>query len=140
MAQIRRVVEHDFEPVHRLLEQLMPASLDLRQNIWSRMLARQDYAAWIAEIDGRPAGFIDLYVFPDIGHGRNIALINNLVVDEAFRRRGLGEALLSETVAHCRTHDVIELHLWTDFDNTRALALYEHCGFIRRSLLMELEL
>ncbi|HKX17995.1 MAG TPA: GNAT family N-acetyltransferase [bacterium] len=140
MAQIRRVVEHDFEPVHRLLEQLMPALPDLRQHIWGRMLARQDYAAWIAEIEDRPAGFIDLYVFPDIGHGRNIALINNLVVDEAFRRRGLGEALVNEAVAHCRTHDVIELHLWTEFDNTRALALYERCGFVRRSLLMELGL
>ena len=140
MAQIRRVVEHDFEPVHRLLEQLMPAPPGLRENIWSRMLARQDYAAWIAEIDRRPVGFIDLYVFPDIGHGRNIALINNLVVDEAFRGRGLGGALVGETVAHCRAHDAIELHLWTGFDNTRALALYERCGFVRRSLVMELEL
>lgn len=140
MTQIRRVVERDLELVHRLLEQLMPASSGLREAIWAPMLARQDYAAWIAEIDGRPAGFIDLYVLPDLGHGRNIALINNLVVDEAFRRRGLGEALLNETVAHCRVHDVIELHLWTDFDNTRALALYERCGFVRRSLLMELEL
>lgn len=140
MAQIRRVVEPDFEAVHRLLEQLMPASQGLRRALWSGTLAQENFAAWIAEVDGRPAGFLDLYVFPDVAHGRNIGLINNLVVDEAFRRRGLGEALVNESVAYCRARDVVELHLWTDFDNTRALALYERCGFIRRSLLMEREL
>lgn len=140
MAQIRRAVDQDFEAAHRLLEQLMPAPSNLRHAIWSRTLAHQGYAAWIAEVDGRPAGFIDLYVFPDIGHGRDIGLINNLVVGEEFRRRGLGEALLDETVGYCRARDVVQLHLWTDFDNAGALALYARRGFVRRSLLMELEL
>ena len=140
MADVRRAVEDDFEVVHRLLEQLMPASQQLRQAMWRGTLAQENFAAWIAEVEGRPAGFLDLYVLPDIGHGRNIALINNLVVDQEFRGRRFGEALLNEAVVYCRARDVVELHLWTDFNNTRALALYERCGFIRRSLLMELEL
>lgn len=140
MADVRRVVLSDFEVVHSLLDQLMPASSNLRRDIWRPMLARRDYAAWIAEVGGRPAGFIDVYVLPDIGHGRDIGLINNLVVDERFRRRGLGQELLKAAAAHCRALDAVELHVWTETDNAGAIALYERSGYVRRAVLMELQL
>lgn len=140
MARVRRVTQNDFQVVHGLLDQLMPAALELRRAIWSDTLARDDYTAWIAEIGDEDAGFVDLYVSPDVAHGRNIGLINNLIVDARFRRRGVGEGLLKEAIAYCRQHDVIELHLWTDADNTPALGLYERTGFTRRAVLMELEL
>ena len=140
MARVRRIVESDFEAVHRLLDQLMPAALELRQAIWSATLAQNDYAAWLAEIDGQAAGFVDLYLFPDVGHGRAIGLVNNLVVDSRFRRRGLGEALLKEATAYCRRRDAVELHVWTEADNTPALNLYERVGFTRRAVLLELEM
>ncbi len=34
--------------------------------------------------------------FTDVAHGSKIGLISNLVVDERFRGRGLGEELLRE--------------------------------------------
>jgi ribosomal protein S18 acetylase RimI-like enzyme len=140
MARVRRVTQNDFQVVHRLLDQLMPAALELRRAVWRDTLVRDDYTAWIAEIGGEGAGFVDLYVFPDVGHGRNIGLINNLIVDARFRRRGVGEGLLKEAMACGRQHDVIELHLWTDADNAPALGLYERTGFTRRAVLMELEI
>ena len=140
MARIRRVVESDFDAAHRLLDQLMPASIERRQAIWRDTLAQDAYAAWIAEVDDQAAGFLDLYLFPDIGHGRTIGLVNNLVVDERFRRRGLGESLLKEATAYCRAHDVIELHVWTEPDNAPALGLYERSGFRRRAVLLEQEM
>ncbi|MHB8730640.1 MAG: GNAT family N-acetyltransferase [bacterium] len=140
MPFIRRVVENDLERAHRLLEQLMPAAFALRRAIWRDTLAQDGYAAWIAEVDGQAAGFIDLYLFPDVGHGRTIGLVNNLVVDARFRRRGLGEDLLKEATAYCRQHDVVELHVWTDSDNDPALHLYERAGFARRAVLLELEM
>lgn len=140
MASVRRAIDRDLEALHPLIDQLLPAELARRQTIWPEALAREGYAAWIAEIDGQAAGFVDLYVLPDVGHGRNIGLINTLVVGAGFRRRGVGESLLQETIAHCRRHDVVELHLWTDWNNAPAIALYERIGFAKRSLLMELEM
>jgi ribosomal protein S18 acetylase RimI-like enzyme len=140
MTRIRRAVEADLEAVHRLLDQLIPAALEARRGIWRETLVRDDYTAWIAEIGGEGAGFVDLYVFPDVGHGRKIGLINNLIVDARFRRRGVGGSLLKEAIACCRQHDVIELHLWTDADNAPALGLYERAGFVRRAVVMELEM
>ena len=135
--RIRRAVEHDLEAVHRLLDQLMPAALERRRAVWRDTLAQDAYAAWIAEIDDRAAGFVDLYLFPDIGHGRAIGLVNNLIVDERFRRRGLADGLLKETIAHCRRHNAVELHVWTGTDNAPALRLYEGAGFARRAVLLE---
>jgi ribosomal protein S18 acetylase RimI-like enzyme len=137
---IRRVVERDLERVHLLLEQLLPAEFERRRAVWRNTLAQDGYASWIAEIDNQPAGFIDLILFHDIAHGGALGLINNLVVDARFRRRGLGEALLSEAIAHCRRSGAAELHLWTDSDNAPALRLYESAGFAPRSLVLELQM
>ncbi len=134
---IRRAVEGDFEAIHRLLDQLMPAERD-RRHTWSEALERAGYAAWVAEEGGRPAGFIDLFVFPDVAHGGAIGLVNNLVVDAGFRGRGLGESLLREVVHHCKQQRVAELHVWTDRDNTPAIGLYKRLGFADRAVLLEL--
>jgi len=140
MPSIRRAVENDVDDIHRLLEQRSPAPFERRQAIWRDSLAQDGYAAWIAEVDGQAAGFIDLYLFPDVSHSRTIGLVNNLFVGERFRRRGLGEGLLKDAASYCRQHDVVELHVWTDADNTPALRLYEGAGFARRAVLLELQM
>jgi ribosomal-protein-alanine N-acetyltransferase len=66
------------------------------------------------------------------------SIINNLVVDEHLRGRGLGEGLLREAIQHCERRGIVELHIWTDFDNKPAIGLYRKLGFMDRSLLLEL--
>lgn len=136
---IRRAVEGDLAIIHPLLEQFMPEPAGLRRVMWEEALRNKDYAAWIDDVDGRPAGFLDLFIFPDLAHGGNIGLIGNLVIDEQFRGRGLGEGLLRAATEHCRHRDVVELHVWTDFDNAPAIGLYRKVGFVDRALLLELE-
>jgi N-acetylglutamate synthase-like GNAT family acetyltransferase len=84
---VRRAVETDLEAIHPLLEQLMQTELDRRHMMWSESLEDAGYAAWIAEADGKPVGFVDLLVFPDVAHGSKIGLISNLIIDERFRGR-----------------------------------------------------
>lgn len=137
---VRRAIESDFVSIHSLLEQLMPGEADHRQAIWRDALRDEGYYAWVAEVDRKPVGFVDLFVIPDVAHGRNIGLINNLVIDDRFRGRGLGESLLREAIEHCRRRDAVEVHVWTEFDNARAIGLYKKLGFADRALLLELEL
>lgn len=138
--ELRRAIEGDLKAIHPLIEQLMPAPIDRRHVMWEEALRNERYAAWIVEVDGMPAGFVDLLIFPDIAHGSNIGVISNLVIDERFRGRGLGENLLRAATAHCRQREVVELHVWTDFDNAAAIGLYRKLGFVDRALLLELEL
>ena len=136
---VRRAVESDLEAIHPLLEQRTGAGLNRRRMMWREALGLPGYAAWIAEVDGRPVGFIDLFVFPDVSPGRKIGLINNLIVDARVRGRGLGRGLLREAIAQCRKERAVELHVWTAQDNTPAIALYKRLGFVDRALLLELQ-
>lgn len=80
---VRRANESDLEVAHSLLEQLMPAPPGRRQLMWEAALRNANYAAWIADMDGTLAGFLDLFIFPDVAHGSNIGVISNLIIDEA---------------------------------------------------------
>ena len=51
-----------------------------------------------------------------------------LAVDEAFRRRGIGRALVDELLAIARAHDCYDLWVLTDHDNEAALATYRVTG------------
>ncbi len=137
---IRRAREGDLEPIHPILEELMHTQVEHRSLMWRESLNHQGYAAWVAEVNGALAGFIDLVVFPDVAHGCRISIISNLVVRHEFRRHGLGERLLREAIRHCKQQGASELHVWTGFDNTPAIGLYRRVGFTDRALLLEAEL
>jgi len=76
----------------------------------------------VARLDGRPAGF---------ALGRAIvdeAELLLIAVDPAFRRRGIGQALLDNAMTNARAHGAERLHLEVRQGN-EALALYHKAGF-----------
>lgn len=137
--QVRHARQDDFSAIQTLLNQLMPGEPHGRRAMWKALEHHPAYAAWVADVDGVLAGFIDVFVFPDVAHGAPISVINNLVVGEPFRRRGLATRLLQAAVDHSRQAQAVEVHVWTDFSNERAIRLYKQVGFVERSLLLELE-
>ncbi len=136
--KIRRTRTDDFLKVQTLLTQLMPALAQGRQAMWNELGGYPGYGAWVAEINDTLAGFLDLFVFPDVAHGAPIAVINNLIVGESFRGRGLGKHLLHAAVDHSIRERAAEVHVWTDFHNARAIQLYKSIGFAEKALLLEL--
>lgn len=136
---VRRASEKDLDAIHSVLEQLLHAAQQDRANAWRRILSDPSYAAWLAESDGEVVGFLDLVTWPDVGHGKRVGLVNNLVVHERLRGHGFGARLLGEAVQHCRNEGIVELHVWTDTENAPALALYKQEGFVTRGGLFELQ-
>ncbi len=138
--RIRRAEHSDIQAIDTVLEQLLHGDRDRRGTMWPQLLEDPSYTAWVSEDGGAVVGFLDLLIWSDIGHGRKVGLVNNLVVDERARGRRLGTLLLEEAIRHCRHQDIVELHVWTDFDNERALGLYKKLGFVDRGRLLEIEL
>jgi RimJ/RimL family protein N-acetyltransferase len=95
-----------------------------------RALKRYAHAAvFVAEADGRVVGRLSLGrdQHPASRHVADLGLM----VDAAYRRRGIGRALLATAVEWARATGIRKLELHVFPWNEAALALYEQFGFVR---------
>jgi len=98
------------------------------------------HGLFVAEIGEKIVGFVETLVFPDFVEGFLVAIVQNLVVDEENRRKSVGSKLLAYAIEELKESGVKELHVWTEFENKRAVELYLKHGFVRRALLLEKEI
>ena len=80
--------------------------------------------AWIAEVDGQPAGCIFC-----VRQDEATAQLRLLLVAPAVRGLGLGRQLVDECVSFARASGYRELVLWTNDVLTAARHVYEKAGF-----------
>jgi ribosomal protein S18 acetylase RimI-like enzyme len=83
--------------------------------------------------DGTALGFATLYWMWSTSRAARIGVMNDLFVDAAARRRGVGEALIAACLELVRQRGAVSLQWQTALDNHTAQALYERVGGIRES-------
>ena len=90
----------------------------------------------VAEIENQIVGFAGLRVAPYLFYPGSHAELTELFVEDGFRRRGVGQALLAyaENLAHAR--DAEELILHTDQDNQTGQEFYKAMGYGRWEIVM----
>lgn len=86
------------------------------------------FEALLAEIDGRPAGMSLFFASYSTWRGRRGLYLQDLVVADSARSRGVGERLLAETAALAEARGYAYLRLSVDDDNIRAQRFYRRCG------------
>lgn len=84
---------------------------------------------FIAELDGRPAGCAYLVTLVDYFNQRPHAHLSVLAVTKDAEGRGVGSALLDQSVAWAKELGSDRLTLSALVTNSRARALYERKGF-----------
>jgi GNAT superfamily N-acetyltransferase len=94
------------------------------------ILAQPGRAVLIADDDGEPCGALDLIVLPNLTHGAApIAWIENVVVDESHRRRGVGRTLIEEATRRAADAGCYKVQLLSNRRRASAHAFYESLGF-----------
>jgi GNAT superfamily N-acetyltransferase len=89
---------------------------------------------FVAESNGEVAGTIVLLVVPNLSHnGTPWAFLENLVVTERHRRRGLGRMLLEHAVGLARKSGCHMVELCSDVRRKEAQILYSSMGFEARA-------
>jgi ribosomal protein S18 acetylase RimI-like enzyme len=97
------------------------------------LLNDEDYQMFVATVAGDPVGYLSCkrHQAPDhpVVVPRRAILIDNVVVSHAFRRRGIGEALLRRAHAWALAQGIDEVELSVAAFNTPARSLYEKLGY-----------
>lgn len=90
-------------------------------------LAEPAHHLCLAYEGGEPAGFVSGVELTHPDKGTEMFLYE-LAVDERFRRRGIGSALIAALVDLARTRGCYGMWVLTDADNSAALATYQSIG------------
>jgi GNAT superfamily N-acetyltransferase len=84
-------------------------------------------AAWIAEVDGRPAGCV--FCVPDVAGSGKTARLRLLLVEPWARGLGLGSRLVGECLRFAREAGYGDIVLWTYDQLAAARRIYQAAGF-----------
>lgn len=89
----------------------------------------------VAECGKHVIGMCSAQLLVSTAEGGWKALVEDLVVAEAFRGRGVGERLLAAAREWAAGHDVKRLDLLADRDNTGGLRFYDRLQWQRTRLI-----
>jgi GNAT superfamily N-acetyltransferase len=105
-------------------------SKDSAEQLAARMTdPRRMETAIIAEVDRKVVGFAAVHLVPSLFYSTPRAEVTEVFVDEAYRRQGVGRALMAHAERFAREGGAIDLIVLTEFDNHEAQGLYRARGF-----------
>jgi len=83
----------------------------------------------VAELGEQIVGMCSAQILVSTAEGGIVALVEDLVVEEAWRGKGLGKELLLSVESWAVTRGVTRLQLLADRNNTLALEFYERMNW-----------
>ena len=84
---------------------------------------------FVVRIDGRVAGMANALFTVSTAEGCRVVLLEDVIVNAAYRRTGLGRQLVEHILAWAAANGLPRVTLLADRDNAPALAFYERMGF-----------
>ena len=144
MTELRPMQVRDSDAVHRLLVQLSqdlhheyPSSPEQVQRQLEQMMQYGEiYGNYVYCVEDVVVGFISLVCYRTFLHNTGTALINELVVDRAYRNRNIGAALVDHAVAIAKDHCMDEVEVGVIRENIRAQEFYRRNGFTAQYVLL----
>lgn len=133
--KIRKAVPADIDAMSMLLAQLFSIEQDFRpdntkqRSGLEKLLAAPDAYAIVAEEQGAVVGMASLQLLISTAEGGRCGLIEDVVVDEPCRGRGVGNALMSHLLQWAGGKGLTRLQLLADRENQPALGFYQGLGW-----------
>lgn len=137
IEQIRDENIHSVVPVFDAYRQFynQPGNVGAAERFLQERVSKGESVIFLATINGEPAGFVQLYpTFSSIAL-RRAFILNDLYVDEKFRKQGIGRSLIEKCYAYCIEKNARFVTLETAEDNHQAQKLYEQMGMQQDDML-----
>jgi GNAT superfamily N-acetyltransferase len=119
-------LESDFQPDRE--KQLRGLQLILDEPSIGRL--------FVLRIDGRVAGMANALITVSTAEGGRVVLLEDVIVRNEYRGRGLGYRLLEQVQEWAREQGMIRLTLLADSDNRLALDFYSSLNFKQSNMLV----
>ncbi|WP_309895746.1 GNAT family N-acetyltransferase [Archangium sp.] len=131
--RIRRARRGDAESLASLLREMgYPQGSDAQTVHW--VISHPEIEIFVAaDTQDRPVGMVSLSHRPQLRLRGRIATVDELVVTESWRRRGVGRALMQQVVERCgaRALSVKRLEVGGAYAVEEVRAFYQACGFVQ---------
>ncbi|HEX9896994.1 MAG TPA: GNAT family N-acetyltransferase [Dehalococcoidales bacterium] len=123
---IRPLKQADFDGVLKLV-----GSLITMREVSSLSPQNADDLSFVAEADGRVVGFNFAHVLYVGIPLVKICVIQSIVVDEDYRRLGIGEKLIETVTKNCAKYKIEAVRALVDETDNRLQRFIEYLGFQR---------
>ncbi len=136
--QIRGCKIEDFDDILKLLYQLWPQKMlhpELLREVYERGICSKSNRYICAITDSKIVGFASLTVKGNLWQEGYLGHIDELVVDEPYRRQGIGTRLLEHMIDLARRMDCRRIEVESALYRTDAHKFYEQRGFENRAYL-----
>ena len=133
--EIREATEEDLPSLLALYEQLhlekgLGLSLKEARRIFERIQRKQDYMVYVAVADGKVIGTFSLLIMENLAHrGAPMGFVENVVVDEVWRGKGVGKRMMEFGMDRSREMGCYKVTLSSHLEREVAHRFYEALGF-----------
>jgi ribosomal protein S18 acetylase RimI-like enzyme len=145
-TSIREAKESDVPAIGSLAAELIKTmdnskGIDIHQALDNCKHLLQDPSSYlfVAELNKTIVGFITITLRKTLIHQGLSGLINELVVAEKYRGKGIGTQMIFATIERCKQLGCCEVEVSTEKTNRKAKNLYLSCGFEERGVLFEVD-
>lgn len=140
--EIRLAISEDIPTICQIIQQLTPGKLhDYReavQKFESHILPSPDYFLWVAVVNGKVIGTAMMHLQHKLSyHCGTAAHLEDVVIDQEYRGRGIGEALVRCAIETAKERKCYKLML-TCFEKTAVY--YGRLGFEKHDIGMRIDL
>lgn len=133
---VREIEKDDFEGLMRLYMQLhdnkMPETNSSVLELWNQIIEDGNHHIIVAEEEGKLVSSCVCIIIPNLTHNQQpYALIENVITDEGYRRKGLATKCLQYAKEIALRENCYKMMLLTGSKKESTLQFYEQAGYNR---------
>ncbi|CAN2039286.1 GNAT family N-acetyltransferase [Candidatus Magnetomoraceae bacterium gMMP-15] len=139
---IRKALPTDINELVNLLKELFSIEQDFtfndskqRKGLAMMLDNQENHLIMVAEILGKVVGMCSMQLLISTAEGGKAALVEDLVVNHAYRGRGIGRNLLLFIEKFIMQRGISRIQLLADQDNASAMNFYKKQGWKQTKLI-----
>jgi GNAT superfamily N-acetyltransferase len=106
-----------------------------QENGLRMIIERPSAGAWVVELGGRIVGMATAQAIVSTAEGGESAWVEDVIVTEKLRGRGIGRKLIEAVQAWCAARGATRMQLLADGENQRGVEFYEGRGWQRTRMV-----